>query len=175
MALTKAEKEAVVNEVSELLRTSKMTVVATYQGIDVKSLQQLRRRARENGTRVKVIKNRLVIRALQTNDTFKDVNTLHFNGMLLYAFNDQDEVAAAQVLNAFSKQHPTLTFVGALNSEGYFVEAATVKELAGLPNKNQLLAGLINILNAPMQSVVSSVGDSLNGIMQGLKTKVKTV
>lgn len=114
MALTKSEKKDVISEVTDLLKDSKMTVVAKYEGTTVKALQQLRRDARNNGTRVKVVKNRLVIQALKDNDNLKDVDTSALQGMLLYAFNGEDEVAAAQVLNTFAKQNPSLEFVGAI-------------------------------------------------------------
>lgn len=173
MALTKAEKETVVNEVTELLTNSKMTVVATYQGIDVKAMQQLRRKAKENGTKVKVIKNRLVSRALKDNKTFADIDTSSFNGMLLYAFNDQDEVAAAQVLQDFAKSQSSLSFVGAISAEGKLVDAATVSALAALPGKNQMLAGLINTLSGPLQSAIGSLQGNLHGLLQGLEAKAK--
>jgi len=171
MALTKEEKNKVVSDVAELLSTSKMTVVAKYQGIDVKSLQGLRRDARSNGTKVKVIKNRLVIQALKSATEFKDLDTGFLEGMLLYAFNGEDEVAAAQILSTFGKQHPSLEFVGAISSDGTFVDAANVKALASLPGKNQLIAGLINMLNAPTQGVVSSLSGNLHALLQGLEAK----
>jgi large subunit ribosomal protein L10 len=171
MALTKEDKYKVISDVADLLSTSKMTVVAKYQGIDVKSLQSLRRDARSNGTKVKVIKNRLVIQALRSVTEFKDLDTGFLEGMLLYAFNGEDEVAAAQILNTFAKQHPTLEFVGAISSDGTFVDAANVKALASLPGKNQLIAGLINLLNSPTQSIVTSLSGNLHGLLQGLEAK----
>lgn len=171
MALTKNQKQDVVNEVVELLSSSKMTVVAKYQGTTVKALQTLRRDARTNGTRVKVIKNRLVIQALKASDSFKDTDTSALEGMLLYAFNGEDEVAAAQSLNTFAKANPSLEFVGAISPEGTFIDATRVKALASLPGKNQLIAGLINTLNAPMQGVVGSLSGNLHGLLQGLEAK----
>jgi large subunit ribosomal protein L10 len=145
--------------------------VAKYQGIDVKSLQTLRRDARANGTKVKVVKNRLVIQALKSTADFKDIDTGFLEGMLLYAFNSEDEVAAAQILNSFAKQHPTLEFVGAISNDGKFVDAANVKALASLPGKNQLIAGLINMLNAPTQGVIGSLSGNLHSLLQGLEAK----
>jgi large subunit ribosomal protein L10 len=171
MALTKDEKNKVVSEVAELLSTSKMTVVAKYKGTDVKALQTLRRDARSNGTRVKVIKNRLVIQALKATEDLKDIDTSFLEGMLLYAFNGEDEVAAAQILNSFSKQHPSLEFVGAISADGSFVDAANVKALASLPSKNQLITGLINTLNAPVQGVISGLNGNLQGLLKGLEAK----
>ncbi|HET9098667.1 MAG TPA: 50S ribosomal protein L10 [Candidatus Saccharimonadales bacterium] len=172
MALNKSQKDEVVKEVSDLLSNSKMTVVAKYQGVDVKGLQSLRRSARDNGTKVKVVKNRLVIKALQGSEKFKNLDTSALEGMLLYAFNGEDEVAAAQVLNTFAKKNPNLEFVGAISAEGDFLDAGNVKSLAGLPGKNQLIAGVINTLNSPLRGVVSSLSGNLHGILSGLEAKV---
>jgi large subunit ribosomal protein L10 len=97
MALSKSQKQDVVSEVTELIGQSKMTVIAKYQGINVKALQGLRKEAKNNGTKVKVVKNRLVVQALKATDSMKDIDTSLLEGMLLYAFNSEDEVAAAQV------------------------------------------------------------------------------
>lgn len=171
MALSKNKKQEVVAEVAELLSASKMTVVAKYEGTTVKAMQTLRRDAKANGTKVKVVKNRLVIQALKATDTFKDTDVTALEGMLLYAFNGEDEVAAAQVLNTFAKANPSLEFIGAISSDGEFIDAASVKALAGLPGKNQLLAGIINLLNSPVKGVVGSLGGNLHGLLQGLEAK----
>lgn len=171
MALTKDEKQKVVSDVAELLSTSKMTVVAKYKGTDVKALQTLRRDARSNGTKVKVIKNRLVIQALKSTKDLKEIDTSFLEGMLLYAFNGEDEVAAAQILNTFAKKNPTLEFVGAISADGSFVDATNVKALASLPGKNQLIAGLINTLNAPVMGVMSGLNGNLHGLLQSLEAK----
>jgi large subunit ribosomal protein L10 len=129
MALTKDKKQAVVAEVTDLLNSSKMTVVAKYEGTGVKALQELRRDAKQAGTTVKVIKNRLVIQALKASDKLKNIETNNFQGMLLYAFNDQDEVAPAQSLNNFAKLNTNLQFIGAISAEGELLDAESVKAL----------------------------------------------
>ncbi len=171
MALAKNQKQEVIAEVTELLKSSKMTVVAKYQGTSVKALQALRRDAKSNGTKVKVVKNRLVIQALKASDTFKATDIAALQGMLLYAFNGEDEIAAAQALNNFAKQNPTLEFVGAIDADGQFMDAASVKSLAILPGKHQLIAGLINTLNAPVNGVMSGLAGNLHGLLQGLEAK----
>jgi large subunit ribosomal protein L10 len=172
MALSKNEKNDVVTEVSDLLKTSKMTVVAKYQGTTVKALQQLRRDARANGTKVKVVKNRLVIKAVQANDTLKDVDTSTLQGMLLYAFNADDEVAPAQVLNSFAKTNPTLEFVGALTGEGKFLSSDDVKALANLPSKNELVAQVVATLLSPVNDVVSGLSGNLHALLDGVEAKI---
>jgi large subunit ribosomal protein L10 len=171
MALTKDKKNEVVKEVSELLANSKMTVVTAYQGTPVKALQQLRKNAKENGTSMQVVKNRLVIKALQANDALKGVDTSALSGMLLYAFNSEDEVAPAQVIANFAKTQPTLQFVGAITAEGTFIGADDVKALAALPSKPQLIAGILNTLNSPVRGVMSSLNGNLHGILGALEAK----
>src|SRR6185436_4301838 len=146
MALTKDKKNEVVKEVTEALASSKMTVVAKYQGTTVKAIQQLRRDARDNGTKVRVVKNRLVQKALADVDSLKDVDTSALTGQLLYAFNMQDEVAPAQVLAAFAKTNPSIEFVGAITAEGKFISADEVKALATLPSRENLIAQVIATL-----------------------------
>ncbi len=171
MALTKDEKQAVIKEVSKLLSSSKMTVIAKYEGTTVKALQGLRRDARANGTQVKVVKNRLVIQAIKAIDNIKSADTSALQGMLLYAFNGEDEVAPAQSLHTFAKTNPSLQFVGAITADGTFIGADEVKALAVLPGKNALIAGLINTLNAPLQGVMSGLGGDLHSLLKGLEAK----
>lgn len=171
MALTKQEKNDVVKEVADMIASSKMTVVAKYQGTTVKQMQQLRRDARDNGTKVQVVKNRLVIKALQANDTLKDVDTSALNGMLLYAFNTEDEVAPAKALADFAKANPTIEFVGAITPEGKFASADDVKALAALPGKNELIAQVVANLLSPVHDVTNALSGNLHGLLDGIGEK----
>ncbi len=171
MALTRDKKQAVVEDVTGLLSQSKMTVIASYKGTAVKDMQALRRQAKENGTTVKVIKNRLVIQALNNLDNLKGIETSAFEGMLAYAFNPEDEVAPAQSLAAFAKNKPTLSFVGAITAEGNWLDAEQVKALAELPSKPQLIASVLALLGTPIRSVISAVGSPLPAIVSGLQAK----
>lgn len=171
MALTRDKKNEVVAEVSELLSTSKMTIVTKYQGTTVKALQQLRRDARDNGTKVKVVKNRLAIKAIQQVESLKDVDISALEGMLLYAFNDTDEVAPAQALAAFAKKNPSLQFVGAISAEGKFLSADEVKTLADLPSKEVLIGSVINTLLAPVNDTVNALSGNLHALLDGVRDK----
>jgi large subunit ribosomal protein L10 len=171
MALTKQKKQVVIDEVSQLLADSKLTVVAKYQGTTVKQLQTLRKDAKGEGTQVKVIKNRLVVQAVKNSDLYKDADTSALTEQLLYAFNDADEVAPAKALADFAKKNPTIEFVGAFTNDGVFIDAANVKALAALPSKNQLIAGVINTLQSPVRDVMSGLGGNLHGLLQGLEAK----
>lgn len=172
MALTKKEKDDVVKEVAEMLASSKMTVIAKYQGTTVKALQQLRRDARETGTKVQVVKNRLVIKALQADSALKDVDTSAITGMLLYAFNSEDEVAPAKALADFAKANPTIEFVGAITPEGKFASSDEVKALAALPSKDQLIAQVVATLLSPVNDITNGLSGNLHALLDGVEAKL---
>jgi len=171
MALTKNKKNEVVAEVSELLGSSKLTVVAQYQGTTVKAIQALRKEAKSNGTKVSVVKNRLVIKALESNDILKSVDMSALTGQLLYAFNSEDEVAPAQILNTFAKTNPSIQFVGAITSDGQFMSADDVKALATLPSKNELIAQVIANLLSPVHDVTNALSGNLHALLDGVEAK----
>jgi len=171
MALTKDKKNEVVAEVAALLSGSKMTVVTKYQGTTVKAIQSLRREARANGTVLKVAKNRLVIKALQQNAALKGVDTAALEGMLLYAFNDQDEVAPAQAIANFAKTNPTLEFVGAISADGKFLTADEVKSLATLPGKNELIGQVVAMLLSPVNDITNALSGNLHALLDGISDK----
>lgn len=171
MALTKDQKNQVVSETAELLANAKMTVVAAYPGTTVKAMQQLRRQARENGTQIRVIKNRLVIKAIQQTDNLKDAETGALVGQLVYAFNSEDEVAPAKALADFAKTNPTLEFVGAFSGEGKFLDASEVKALATLPSKEQLIAQVIATLQSPVNDVTNALSGNLHALLDGIEAK----
>ncbi len=169
MALSKDKKNQVVDEVSELLTNSKMTVIATYQGTPVKAMQQLRREGRDNSTTVKVIKNRLVKKALESDDKFKSIDPSVLTGMLAYAFSQTDEVAPAQTLANFAKTQPTLVFVGGISAEGKFLDADEVKALAALPGKNELIAQVFATLTSPLNDALGGLSGNLHALLDGIK------
>ncbi len=174
MALSKAKKQDIITEVTDLIGGSKLTVVAKYQGTTVKALQTLRRDAKTTGTRVNVVKNRLVIKALEQAGK-KDVDTSALNGMLLYAFNSEDEVAPAQVLHTFAKTNPTIQFVGAITADGLFIGPDDVKALATLPSKDQLRGMLVGTLAAPLSGFVNVMAGNVRGVLTVLNARAEAL
>ena len=125
MALTQEKKEAVVSELVEHFSNTKITVMAQYTGMTVKEAQELRKMARENGTTLLIVKNRLVKVAMSKVEALKDVDTSSLEGQLMYAFNNDDEVAPAQTLADFAKNHPVIDLKGAFDNEGVMMDEDT--------------------------------------------------
>jgi large subunit ribosomal protein L10 len=171
MALSKDKKNEIVKELAELLSSSKMTVVAKYEGTTVKAMQELRRNAEANGTSIKVVKNRLVRKVLESTTTHAKSDTSELQGMLMYAFNSQDEVAPAQVIHDMAKTEKQLEFIGAYDADGKYLSAGDVKALAQLPSKDVLIATVINTLKAPVTNVTSGLAGNLHGLLDAIAAK----
>lgn len=166
MALTKQAKAEAIDKVKSLLASSKMTVAARYSGTSVKELQGLRRQAKDNGTTIIVVKNRLFKRALESSGFKQAAGDIALTGQLIYAFNDSDEAAAAQVLANFAKTNPQVELITGLDATGAVMAADDLTMLASLPTKQQLrsmLAGtlmasfgnLVGVLSAPNRSLLN--------------------
>ena len=175
MALSKDKKIEVVAEIGQLLDSSKLTVVAKYSGTPVKAMQELRRQARDSGTTISVAKNRLVKKAMDSNQRFKDSDMSLLTGQLMYAFNAEDEVAPAQVLANFAKNEPQIEFVGAYSSDGQLLAAEDVKALAALPSKDQLRAQLAGTIAAPLSGFVNVLAGNVRGVLNVLSARAEQI
>ena len=97
MAISKDKKNTLVADLTELLSNAKLTAYANYQGLSVADLEDLRKSAREQGVKIKIVKNRLVRVAMNEIAVYKDTDTTHLTGQLVYAISDSDEVAPAKI------------------------------------------------------------------------------
>ncbi|MDO4902147.1 MAG: 50S ribosomal protein L10 [bacterium] len=156
MALSRDKKNQLVAELSDALKNAKMTAFAEYQGLTVKDLQELRKEAREAGVQIKVVKNRLVRVAMSGIDSLKDADTSALKGQLVYAISTEDEIAAAQVLGKFAKNHPELKLVGAF-ADGAAMDTETVLTLSELPGKDQLIGQIVDTLLSPVNAIAGGL------------------
>jgi len=173
MPLTKGKKEEIVKELVDLLGNAKMTVVVKYEGTTVSAMQELRRRAEDNGTVVKVVKNRLVQKAFESTDSHKSADTSAMQGMLMYAFNPTDEVAPAQLIHEMAKSEPQLEFIGAFDATGKALSADDVKALAVLPSREVMIATVISTLKSPVSGVMSGLKGNLHGLLDAVALKAQ--
>jgi len=171
MAIDRSKKTALVSEMTAAMKDAKMTAFAAYQGVTVADLQQLRKLARESGVTIKVVKNRLVRVAMGEIKHLKDLDTSALNGQLLYAISQEDEVAPAQVLDKFAKEHPELLLKGGFSGDGNMLSEADVKALAGLPSKDQLIAQVVAQLLSPVHDITNALSGNLHALLDGVEAK----
>jgi large subunit ribosomal protein L10 len=153
MGLNLNDKKAIVAEVSAEVAKAQTLVVAEYRGIEVGDLTVLRRKAREGGVYLRVLKNTLVRRAVA--DTSFAGLADQMVGPLIYAFS-ADAVAAAKVLQDFAKGNDKLVLKAGCYG-GKVLDKAGVQALASIPSREELLAKLLGVMQAPVSGFVGAL------------------
>ena len=146
MGLNLNDKKAVVAEVAEQVANAQTIAIAEYRGIEVGHLTVLRKKARESGVYLRVMKNTLVRRAV-AGTPFASLAD-HMVGPLIYSVS-ADPVAAAKVLNDFAKTNYKLV-LKAGSYAGKVLDKAGVQALASIPSREELLARLLGVMQAPV-------------------------
>jgi large subunit ribosomal protein L10 len=140
------DKKAVVAEVSAQVANAQTIAVAEYRGIAVSDLTTLRAKARESGVYLRVLKNTLVRRAIAETPFAGLADQL--TGPLIYGISE-DPVAAAKVLNDFAKGNDKIV-LKAGSYAGNVLDKAGVQALASIPGREELLARLLGVMQAPV-------------------------
>ena len=150
MGLNLNDKKAVVAEVSAQVANAQTIAIAEYRGIEVGDLTVLRKKARESGVYLRVLKNTLVRRAVA--DTSFAGLADHMVGPLIYSVS-ADPVAAAKVLSDFAKTNDKLV-LKAGSYAGKVLDKAGVQALASVPSREELLSKLLYVMQAPVAGFV---------------------
>lgn len=150
MGLNLNDKKAVVAEVSAQVANAQTIVIAEYRGIEVTDLTVLRKKARESGVYLRVLKNTLVRRAV-AGTSFAGLAD-QMVGPLIYSVSN-DPVAAAKVLNDFAKTNDKLV-LKAGSYAGKVLDKAGVQALASVPSREELLSKLLYVMQAPVAGFV---------------------
>lgn len=163
------QKIQVVEEYTEKFKQAKSVYLTDYQGIDVMTVNELRRKFRESNIEYKVLKNRLARRAL--NDAGIDELDAHLNGVTSFAISYDDPVAPAKIIKEFNKRKELLK-LKVVYFEGKLFEAEQAKQIADLPSREALLSQFLSVLQAPMTKLAGTLQASMQklvGTLDALK------
>ncbi|OOG45692.1 50S ribosomal protein L10 [Rhodanobacter sp. C01] len=163
MALNLSQKKEVVAELAEVAAKAHSLVAAEYAGTTVEQMTAMRKKARETGVYLRVVKNTLASRAVAGTEfeVVKDALV----GPLLYAFSTEEPGAAGRLIKEFAKGNDKLK-AKVVSVEGKLLPAAHVDVLASLPTREQALAMLARVLAEPatmFARVVKAVADKQGG------------
>jgi len=150
------EKQAIVAEVNETAQAALSAVMADYRGVTVDAMTQLRKSARESGVQVRVIRNTLAKRAFEGTELecMKDALT----GPCIVAFAMEDPGASARLFKDFAKEQEAFE-IKALSVGGMLLPAEQIDALAKLPTRDEALALLMAVMQAPVTKLVRTMND----------------
>ena len=147
-------KEAVVNEIANLVKDNGAMVICEYRGLTVAKISKLRNDLREKGASMCVYKNSLVTRALK--DTHEGIEE-YLAGPNVYVFAKDATDGSLKVLTKFAKKNEELVLKGGI-IDGKVSDKDYVMTIALLPAKVGLVSMLLSVLQAPMRNLAYSLG-----------------
>ena len=146
MALNLSQKQEVVAELADVASKAHSLIAAEYAGLTVAQLTAMRKKARETGVYLRVVKNTLASRAVAGTEYECVQDALV--GPLLYAFSTEEPGAAGRLIKEFSKGNDKLQ-AKVVAMGGQLYPPSHVDVLASLPTLNQALAMLARVLAEP--------------------------
>jgi len=163
----KEDKEQVVKELTERLRTSDTLLVADYRGLTMPQIDALRSRLIESGARFTVVKNTLTRRAAEAAGADALLTLLEGPSAIAFLEADGDMVAAAKALADSARESRVLEIRGGV-MQGRVITAEEVQSLASLPPidilRGQVLAAIIAPLTA-IAGLISAPLQNLHGLL----------
>ena len=155
MGLNLEQKQAVVAEISKQLTQAQAVVLAEYRSLRVGEMTELRKKARNSGVYLRVLKNTLARRAV-VDTPFKGLAD-KMVGPLAYGISS-DPVAAAKLLHDFAKGNDRLVIrAGAMPD--VVMSPKEVADLASMPGRQELLAMLVATMQAPVAKFVRTLNE----------------
>lgn len=163
------EKQLVVKELAEKLRSSKGTVLTDYRGLNVEKVTDLRNKLRAANIEYRVVKNTLL--KLAADDAGITGLETYLEGPTALAISD-DPVAPAKVLAEWIKANKMLEVKGGI-LEGKVIDSQGVTGLADLPPREVLLAMVVGTMNAPISGLVNVLHGPLRKLVYAVDAVAK--
>jgi large subunit ribosomal protein L10 len=167
LAISRARKEELLEAYRQQMAESSGFLMAEYAALSVPQMQAIRRRTREEGGELFVVKNTLFELVLQESDIKV---TVEMTGPLVVAFAHKDVPSLAKLFREVAGSLEENRFVvrGGL-LEGRFFDAREAAAVASLPTREELLAQVLRTINAPATQTVGVVAGGIRQVLNVVK------
>ena len=168
--MLKKEKEQVVADLVERLRSSDTLIVADYRGLSVGAIDEVRTQILAHGARFTVVKNTLTKRAAEEAGVASLTELL--DGPSAIAFvGDGDMVGVAKTLSDTARRTKILTIKGGI-LQGAPIDAAQVEDLASLPTAEVLRGQVLGAIVGPLNAIAGLVNAPLQDLVGVLEARI---
>lgn len=156
MALTRAQKEHIVEKLKQAIETMQSVVFVNFHGLSVADTDEMRRALREQGVTYTVAKKTLLLHALKETNTKGDMPAL--DGEVAVVYGDDPVLPAGSIASFVKKHKDALSILGGIY-EGRFADRDFMEEIASIPPLPVLKGMFVNVINAPIQGFVVSLSE----------------
>ena len=165
MAFTKKHKGKMMAQYEQWLQGSEAVFFLEYQKMTMKEIDDLRKKVRETGSEIHVVKNTLLSKAFQNSGIDA---TFDMEGTTMAGFAFSDPPALAKVFKDVTKKSEVFAVKsGYLGSRK--ISQKDVDSLAELPGLQVLRATLLGLLNTPASKLVRTIAEPARGLAAVMK------
>ena len=154
MPLNLTQKQDLVKEMAAILSDAEVVLTADYSGLTSNELNELRKTTREAGVFLKLVKNNMLKMALKDSD-YESIGE-KVTGPQILATSSENPGDFAKLVKKFIDDHKTIE-LKSLAYKGKELELSEIKKLASLPSREQALAQLMSVMQAPIQKLLSTM------------------
>ncbi|MBL7156280.1 MAG: 50S ribosomal protein L10 [Candidatus Pacebacteria bacterium] len=166
MAITKQQKQEIVETINQKLQEQKSIFFIDFQGLGAKQLFELRNELKQEQAELYIAKKSLINIAFEKNKIPVKIN--EFKNQIGLVFGFDDEIIPAKIVYNIWKKYENPQILG-----GYYekksINAEKAIELAKLPSKKEMLAGAVGSIRAPLYNLVNALEYNIKGLIFILK------
>jgi len=169
--MLRQDKERIVSELAERLKSSQNLLVADYRGLTMPEIDELRSKLLETGARFSVVKNTLTKRAAEEAGVQQLLELIDGPTAIAFIDAEGDPAAAAKILNDTARAHDVLVIRGGL-LDGDTVSDVEIKRLATLPPADVVRAQFAGAVAAPLTTIVGLFTAPLRDLVGVLEARI---
>jgi large subunit ribosomal protein L10 len=170
--MLRSDKERIVAELTERLRTSPTLIIADYRGLSMPQIETLRSSLLEHGARFTVVKNTLTRRAAEAAGADALLTLLDGPTAIAFLEADGDPVAVAKALRQAARETRVLEVRGGV-LEGRAITPDEIERLAQLPPEDVLRGQFVGVLTAPLLTVVGLFNAPLRDLVGAIDARIR--
>ncbi len=167
--MNRSEKEQIIATVKEKAARAKSMFFADFTGITVEEITELRREFRKSNVEYQVVKNTLARKALESVGGYDKVLDRLVKPTAI-AFGYDDPLAPAKIIKKFREKNEKLSVKICVVEREVF-EGKQLDELAKLPSRNEMIAGILGTIQAPISGVVGAI----NAVVRDLVSVIDAI
>jgi len=171
--MTKEEKNQFIDVLDKSISENSNFYLADISGLTAEEANNLRRLCFKREVSLQVVKNTLLKKVLEKNDSNYDELYDVLKGNTSIMFTDVAN-APAKVIKEFRKKHDKPVFKAAHLDASFYIGEEYLDTLSDLKSKNELIAEIMMLLQSPAKNVISSLqsgGNKLSGIIKTLSER----
>lgn len=173
MAITREQKEKIVQELVEDLQSAGAVYLVDYKGISEADDNMLRKQLTTKGIKYRVVKNTLIKRAFgEVGLTGADE---YVQGVTALAFGDSEEpMVPAKEFKAFIKGRDKQFRVKAISLDNQVIDGSKLDDVASMPSRAEMLSQLASVILGPgaaLAAAINGPGSTIAGQVKAVEEK----